>query len=207
MDSHTPLYFRRRGRHRRRATVRLSLLGAILGTVGMAPPLLAAQSDEPSAVVEALVFVYQDVRDNVVGAARRVPDDDYDFRPSRDVRTFGEMVAHIADTQYFFCSAGRGEANPNEPDHRAGVVAAESLEARLRAKADIVAAAEAAFAYCDPLYERASDQDITRPMTVAMTGQPRVRALLLGIYHMARHYGNMVTYMRELGLVPPSSGP
>jgi uncharacterized damage-inducible protein DinB len=183
------------------------LLAVTLGTVGQVPAPLAAQSDDPSAVVDALLFVYRDVRYNVLEAARRMPEVDYNFRPIPDVRSFGELVAHVADTQYFFCSSGLGEANPNEPDHRAGVVAAESLEARLRAKAEIIAAAEAALSYCDPLYERTSEQEMTRPMTLAMTGQPRVRALLLGIYHMARHYGNMVTYMRELGHVPPSTGP
>lgn len=194
------------GSHAPPLPVRTLVLAALLGPVGTAPPPLAAQSG-PSPVLDALLFVYRDVRSNILEAARRVPEADYAFRPSPDVRSFGELIAHVADTQYFFCSSGRDEANPNEPDHRAGVVTAESLEARLRGKGEIVAAAEAAFAYCDPLYERASDRDIARPMTLAMAGRPRVRALLLGIYHMARHYGNMVTYMRELGHVPPSSGP
>jgi uncharacterized damage-inducible protein DinB len=168
-------------------------------------PRLAAQSSE-DAVADAFRFVYRDVRSNVLEAARRVPEADFAYRATPDVRSFGELLAHVADTQYFFCSAGLGEANPNEPDHRAGVVAAESLEARLRSRAEIVAAAEAALAYCDALYENARDEDVGRLMELGMAGQPRVRAMLLGIYHMARHYGNMVTYMRELGHVPPSSG-
>jgi uncharacterized damage-inducible protein DinB len=181
------------------------VLAAVLAIVGTPSSPLAAQSGD-SPVVDALVFVYEDVRTDILEAAQRMPEAEYGFRPSPDVRSFGELVAHVADTQYFFCSAGLGEVNPNEPDHRPNVVAAVSLEARLRAKADIVAAAHAAFAYCDPLYEQTDDQALADEMTLAMAGQPRVRALLLGIYHMARHYGNMVTYMRASGHVPPGTG-
>lgn len=157
------------------------------------PGALAAQ--EPDVEVRALMGrLYGEARANVLASAHLVAAEDYDFRPTPEVRTFGQLVAHIADAQYFFCASALGIPNPNEPDHRPGVVAPESLEASLRGRDDIVAAAEAAFAFCDAGFARVSDGELA-------TRQP----LLLSLYHIAGHYGNMVTYLRLLGLIPPST--
>lgn len=183
---------------------------AVVGALGLALTLvagapLAAQTAAADPVSASLRTLWSDARDNLIAAARLVSEPHYEFRPAEEVRTFGALVAHVADSQYFFCSAGLDEPNPNEPNHRPNVVAPESLEATLDSKAEIVAALEASLAYCDPLYEGAGDDALHTLVTHGMPGQPRVRPLVLGLYHVARHYGNVVVYMRSLGYVPPSS--
>jgi uncharacterized damage-inducible protein DinB len=154
------------------------------------PAALTAQESD-AAIASRL---YNEARANVLASARLVSAENYAFRPTDEVRTFGQLVAHIADAQFFFCSSALGVPNPNEPDHRPGIVAPESLEATRRGKPEIVAAAEAAFAYCDDPFARMSDGELA-----ART------PLLLSLYHMASHYGNMVIYLRLLGHIPPST--
>jgi uncharacterized damage-inducible protein DinB len=142
----------------------------------------------------------------MLAAARLVAAEHYGYRPGPDVRSYGQLVAHVADAQYFFCATGQGVTNPNEPDHRPGVVAQESLEAQLGDKAAIVRAVEAAFEFCDPLFDGVADPMLDEPLTAAMQGRPKFLPLMLSLYHTAGHYGNMVTYLRQLGYTPPSSG-
>jgi hypothetical protein len=69
-----------------------------------------------------------------------------------------------------------------------------------------VAAVEAAFAFCDPVFDGVADPMLDDRLTAAMQGRPMFLPLMLSLYHAAGHYGNMVTYMRHLGYTPPSSG-
>jgi len=48
----------------------------------------------------------------VVGAAEKMPEENYSFKPTADVRTFGQLVGHVADANYMFCSQVSGQTNP-----------------------------------------------------------------------------------------------
>jgi len=184
---------------RRPGSVAVLLVGALAAVPAPAAP------PPPQPVSDALRALWADARSNLLAAARIVPEAEYGHRPRPGVRSFGELVAHVADAQYFFCAAARSEPNPNEPDHRPGVVKPGSLEATVHAKAALVEAAERVVAYCDPLYAEADDDALGEPLEAAMAGQPRIRPLLLGLYHLAGHYGNLTVYLRELGHLPPST--
>lgn len=154
------------------------------------------------AVVAGMEFFYRANRTNVLKAAEMIPAERYAFRPADTVRTVGQLFAHIADTQYFACAKVRGVPNPNEREHRPGVVANDGLEAHLHTKAEIVQALTASFTYCDETFSRATDARLAEtdgetPVSMFAT---------LAVYHTGEHYGNVVTYMRMIGLVPPSSG-
>ena len=150
------------------------------------------QSGPLSAEVKA---DYQTVRDYFIRAADEMPAADYGFKPSPDVRSFGQQVAHVADDQYNLCAPARGETR--NARYR-------EIELTLSAKADLVAALKAAFAYCDAAYEALSDSAGTAMVT---TGQHRTRFGMLNwnLWHTWEHYGNIVVYLRMKGLVPPSS--
>jgi uncharacterized damage-inducible protein DinB len=193
-----------------RAASPRSILPFLAVLVSLATPLGAQSANntgQASEVSDVIRTVYRDARQNMLAAARLVSPADYSYRPRPDVRSFGQLVAHVADAQYFFCAAGRGVANPNEPNHKPGVVAQESLEARLADKDEIVQALEAAFAFCDPVFDGVVDTMLDAPHTAAMQGRPMFQPLMLSLYHTAGHHGNMVTYLRQLGYTPPSSGP
>jgi uncharacterized damage-inducible protein DinB len=110
------------------------------------------------------------------------------------VRTYGALLGHIADAQYGLCgTAKEGKFQPR------------GVEKSARTKADLVKALNEAFAYCDSVY--AGLTDAAAAETVSLFGQQRTKLSVLdfNIAHTFEHYGNLVTYMRMNGVVPPSS--
>jgi len=139
-------------------------------------------------------FIYNIVKTNLVKAAEKMPDENYAFKPTPEVRSFGQLVGHVSDASYAFCSAALGEKNP-----------APGIEKSKTSKADLVQALNAAFAYCDKAYDGMTDAHAAE--TVKFFGGERAKLTVLAFNsaHNDEHYGNMVTYMRMKGLVPPSS--
>jgi len=158
-----------------------------------------AASAADNALSQSLQFLYGIARRNILAAAEEIPEADFAFQPTPTVRSFGQMVAHVADAQYLFCSSVKGEPNPNQTQ--------DNIEKTKTAKAELVEALRASFAYCDPLYDGLTDVGLGEE--IDFFSRPRAKALPLNlnIYHLSEHYGNMVTYMRLKGLVPPSSRP
>ena len=137
---------------------------------------------------------YRTVRDYFIRAAEKMPEADYPFRPSPDVRTFAQQVAHVADDQYNLCAPARGETRK---------AAYTAIESSLSKKAELLAALREAFAYCDAAYDALTDASGVDPSL----GHDRSRFSMLNwnLWHTWEHYGNVVVYLRMKGLVPPSS--
>lgn len=136
---------------------------------------------------------YDSVKMNVLKAAEKMPEDAYGFKPVDGVRTFGQLVGHVANAQYAMCSAGAGEAMPKMGNAE-----------KLATKDELVKALTAAEAYCDKVYASAKDSDVDM-VKMFGTEKPKLGWLFLNTAHLNEHYGNIVTYMRVKGLVPPSS--
>jgi uncharacterized damage-inducible protein DinB len=136
------------------------------------------------------------VKNYVVRSAEKMPEENYSFKPVPEVRSFGQILGHVADANYMFCSAVLGEKR--EP---AGV------EKTKTSKADLIAALKDSVSYCDKAYDGLTDA--TAAQMVKMFGRERTRLglLLMNAAHDWEHYGNLVTYLRIKGLVPPSSEP
>lgn len=151
-----------------------------------------AQSSPLSAEVKA---DYQAIRDYFIRAAEEMPEADYGFKPSPDVRTFGQQVAHVADDQYNLCAPAKGETRK---------AAYTEIENTLSTKAALVAALRAAFAYCDGAYDALTDASGAE---MVASGRRRTKFGMLNwnLWHTWEHYGNVVVYLRMKGLVPPSS--
>lgn len=134
---------------------------------------------------------YELVKNNIIKAADKMPAEQYAFKPTPEVRTFGGVVAHIADAQYLFCAQIKGEEKKSDVEHGP------------QTKAAIVEALKAAFAYCDGAYVGMTDVAIVQKAK----GGRRTNITLLSFNtaHNNEHYGNLVTYMRLKGIVPPSS--
>lgn len=158
---------------------------------------LAAQDAAAAAdpIVESVRVLYEQVKGNVIRAAEEMPEENYAFRPTPDVRTFGELVGHIANTQYAFCAAALDEENPS----------GEDIEEARTTKAELVEAVRAAFGYCDEVYGQMTDADALETVSSFGGGRTRLWVLTFNATHDNLHYGNIVTYMRLNGLVPPSS--
>jgi len=162
-----------------------------------------AQSTNP--LTGGARFHYRIIKDFVVRAAAKMPEADYTFRPTPEVRSFAQLIGHLADSNYRLCSVLAGE----NPQIDAGI------EKGKRTKADLAKALDESFAYCDAQYAAMTDAAGVPIVTFDAGGEgarvpvqmPRLTVLAFHTAHAFEHYGNVVTYMRLKGLVPPSSEP
>ena len=137
---------------------------------------------------------YGQIKDWVMRSAEKVPEEHYSFKPTEAVRSYGQIIGHVADVQYMFCSTVRGEKNPGL-----------KIEQTRKTKADLITALKEAFAYCDQAYETMTDATGVQMVKLGPTDIPKLSVLSVNIAHGALHYGNLVTYMRLKNIVPPSS--
>jgi hypothetical protein len=160
-----------------------------------ATPALAQTADPISQVIRQ---AWDDAKGNLKQSAELVPEGDLAFKPTEQVRTFGQILAHVAGANYVFCSAAKGEKSPFGEDH---------FEKTAKTKADISKAVNDSVAYCDGAYKALTDKTAGESVTMpfGMGSRPRVAALVGNTGHVQEHYGNLVTYFRIKGVVPPSS--
>jgi hypothetical protein len=123
-----------------------------------------------------------------------LPEALYSYKPTPDVRTFGELFGHIAGSQKMYCAMALGDKVPGEGD----------VEKAAKTKAALVAALKESNTYCEKAYTLQDDK-LKAPVDVFGETHPRLYALLANAAHNGEHYGNIVTYMRLNKLVPPSS--
>jgi uncharacterized damage-inducible protein DinB len=150
-------------------------------------------------------FNYRIIKSFVSRAADKMAEDHYSFRPTPDVRTFAGLVGHLADANYRLCSVAAGEQSPP----------IEGIEKSKSTKADLAQALAASFEYCDKVFGAMTDSAGTTVVKFSAGGEgarvpielPKLSVLAFHTQHAFEHYGNIVTYMRLKGLVPPSSEP
>jgi uncharacterized damage-inducible protein DinB len=147
---------------------------------------------------------YANDRNNIVRSAQKVPEDFYGLRPGpqTEVRTFGQIVGHLANFNYLWCSQAKGEKDPNEGNDFESVTS----------KAGLLKALNDAFSYCDGVYGTLTDATAREMVNIIQeNGRParvvRMSLLILNYGHNNEHYGNLVTYMRMKSIVPASSEP
>ena len=139
-------------------------------------------------------MAYGRVKDILLRSAQKMPEENYNFKPTDTVRSYGQILGHVADAQYMFCSIALGEKNPDL-----------KIEQTKTSKADLIAALNSAFAYCDKAYDGMTDASATQMVKLFGNDAPRLAALTVNNMHDLEHYGNLVTYMRMKNIVPPSS--
>ena len=158
--------------------------------------LSLAGSAAAQGAVSGVGLGYNIAKGNLIRAAEQMPEGDYGFQATKDVRTFGQLVGHVANANFMICATASGEANPNSAD----------IEKTMTAKADLVNALKDSFTFCDKAYQ-ITDAKGLEEMTLFGMKTNRVGALAFNAAHDMEHYGNIVTYMRLKGMVPPSSQP
>jgi hypothetical protein len=156
---------------------------------------LAAQS-APSGAVATSNEVWSSTINYIIKSAEQMPEALYSYKPTPEVRSFGQLIGHVAGSQYAYCSAALGDKPAGEGD----------IEKTKTSKADLVAAIKASTEYCKRAYliSDAAAQGSTKVFGYEAT---KLRALIGNASHDAEHYGNIVTYLRMNKMVPPSSQP
>ena len=185
----------------RRASIVLVLLGW-----GVLPAHSESGPGVGKALAAPLQFLHQFNQENLIAASKRMPEEKFAYRPApAPVRSFGEILAHVADANYLFCSAAAGKPDPIHKDLKLPVEAVprDALERRLHSKPEIVAALEASFQFCSGVFAELTDAGLAMP--VGGTFGTRATAVTLAVYHGGQHYGNVVSYMRAAGVDPPTA--
>jgi len=156
--------------------------------------LLSAQEAPANPLVTVSKMMYGIAKGDVMGSVDKIPDNLWSYQPTKDVRTVAQLFAHIADGQYEFCGVAAE-----------GHIVSKDIEKTVKTKAGIVAALKTAFEYCDAEYARMTDANAAEMGTFFNRNITKLGAMDFNIAHTMEHYGNLVTYMRLNGIVPPSS--
>lgn len=179
----------------------LSLVMALSAAAQTAPSGQSSQSQPAPPLSAWLLNYYMASRNNLAKSAEKMSEENYGMRPGpqQEVRTFGQILGHLTNSNFFFCSTAKGEKNPATMDYE-----------KAATKADLVKGLNDAFAYCDTVYKSQTDSSLTE--TVTTTGGNnrqvqfiRITRLIQNVAHNNEHYGNLVTYFRIKSIVPPSS--
>jgi uncharacterized damage-inducible protein DinB len=171
---------------------------SLLVAVAVSTGAFAAEPTNPLSA--ELVESYTIIKTNLLKMARKMPEDDYGFKPTPEIETFAQRVSHIARANLRTCAGSKGETR--------------SLDtASKTAKADVVAALQESFAYCDSVFQSLTDSSAQEMVSgrIGSPPAPEPRTRLSTVWNVVRHsnelYGYMAVYLRLKGVVPPSSSP
>jgi uncharacterized damage-inducible protein DinB len=174
--------------------MKLSLLPSLLLAAAVpacAPPATPASTD--GAVVASVTPRFNDLAGWLVSTVEQVPDSLYGYKPNPEVRSMSEILGHVANAHYLFCSAALGEEQPEHPDYE-----------KATDKNTLLTGMSESVAYCERAYQ-ISDGDALQTTQFFGSTMTRLAVLVWNATHDGEHYGNLVVYMRANGIVPPSS--
>jgi uncharacterized damage-inducible protein DinB len=171
----------------------LAFVFAVAGAVAVAQTPAQAPA-AGNAISGGSKMMFGIVSGFVTKSADKVSEEMYAFKPTPEVRSFGQIIGHVADDHYAICAAAMGEKPP-----------VEGIEKSKTTKADLVKALADSVAYCQKAYASLTDANAGEEMSFFNQKLARVSILDFNTAHDYEHYGNLVTYMRLKGIVPPSS--
>ena len=182
------------------------MLRGLLGSlcVLLIPISVAAQTTDAGfnealsgSMASVVKTMHATIRQNLAEAAQNMPAEEYSFKATPQVRSFAELVGHVVNANFFFCSQAKGEPPPSK----------ENFE-RVTDKAALVKGINDALKYCDDVYNGTTDANFNALITMAGPAKKqasRGSVLVFNTTHNNEHYGNMIVYMRLKGHVPPST--
>jgi uncharacterized damage-inducible protein DinB len=154
-----------------------------------------AQATGTDATIASVKGMYEGLKGYITKAAAMVPEDKYTYQPTKEVRTMGQLFGHIANANGMICNTAAGTTGAKAADAE-----------KLATKAEIQKALAASFAACDSAFQKITAANAHDPVTLFGQNHTRIGAMAFNNAHDFEHYGNIVTYMRINGMVPPSSG-
>ena len=164
----------------------LMMLAAACALAGSA----RAQTANP--LVAEAKQAYTAIKNNLMRMAEKMPEEHYAFKPTPEIRNFGQLVAHVADAQTRTCAAVKGEQKSANAGSQTS-------------KADLVAALTESFADCDSAFDSITDATANEMIKTGRGQRSKLGALIGNTTHSNEEYGYMAVYMRLKGVVPPSS--
>jgi uncharacterized damage-inducible protein DinB len=169
----------------------------VMTVLSLAGAPVTAQSMDAStnrASIDAVQTLWSEITGYILQVAEETDAADYAYRPTAEVRSIGELIGHVAGAQYMMCAAALGDPPRAE----------DAVEQSAQTKTALVKELRASTEYCGTAYAQSDNalQANTKLFGMEMT---RFHALAMNATHNGEHYGNLVTYLRLRGIVPPSS--
>ena len=169
-----------------------------VGTAALGAGSLAILSSSKLFAAEvALTPVVQNVwkqgREYIMDFAKAMPADKYGFKPTEEVFSFAGQLLHLADTNYWVFSTIKGEKPFRSED---------DSKAEGKTKEEVVKILEESFAYGDDVISGFTDASIVEEVG----GRRKLanwKRILFCAEHITHHRGQIVTYLRLNGIVPP----
>lgn len=159
------------------------------------PPLEQATPTPGNPTIGSVRGMMDLVKGWLTKAATQVPEEHYAFKPTPEVRSMGEIFAHIADANFGICGMASGQTPP-----MTGIAKTK------KTKAELSEALTASFTFCESAFNGMTDARAQEVIKFFIPGtHTRLGVLAFNAAHDFEHYGNIVTYMRLKGMVPPSS--
>src|SRR5580704_7909388 len=143
----------------------------------------------PNPLTATISIFRSNMQDKIMKSAGAMPESKYGYKPTKDVRSFAEILNHVGDISYILCSNVKGEAPPATASGKGS-------------KTEIIAYLKGAFDYCDGVYSGFTDAHLNDPADFFGVKTNKMFILTQVANHDALHYGNLVTYLRLNGLLP-----
>src|SRR4051812_36831280 len=151
----------------------------------------------PVGTAVAIQRGYAQLKNNITASAIKMPDADYFFKPTGDIRAYGQLWGHVADAQFGQCSGAKGVANPRQ---------GQPTFELLTTKADVQKAVADSFAFCDDAFASLTEAGAQEMISNGRGGQQTRAAALIGVLqHGSEMYGIGTVYLRLKGQVPPTT--
>jgi uncharacterized damage-inducible protein DinB len=180
----------------RKAVLLLCLVCAPLSAAAQTTDAGFNEALSPS-MASVVKNMHATIRQNLAEAAQSMPAEEYSFKVTPQVRSFAELIGHVVNANFFFCSQAKAEPPPSK----------ENFE-KVADKAALVKGINDALKYCDDVYSATTDANFSSLITMAGAAKKqasRGSVLVFNNAHNNEHYGNIVVYMRLKGHVPPST--
>ncbi len=145
------------------------------------------------ATVASVVPLWERMKSLYLKSVEHLPEAKLGYKPTPEVRSFGQIVGHVINDHYIFCSAALGEKDPNSADFE-----------KTTTRDGLIKALKDSYAYCDRAYAM-SGAKVLEEVTFFGDKGSRLWVLNFNVAHDSEHYGNLVVYFRLNGMVPPSS--
>ena len=143
----------------------------------------------PNPLTKTISIFRSNMQDKIMKSAEAMPESKYSYQPTKEVRSFAEILTHVAEISYILCSNAKGEVRPDTDTAKSS-------------KAAIIAYLKGSFDYCDGVYSGFSDAHLNDRADFWGHRTNKMFILTQVANHDALHYGNLVTYLRLNGLVP-----
>jgi len=186
----------------RRDHMKNALLSLLMGVLCLGSTTGAQQTRQRSrTVADSINYIWKTVERDITTLAEAMPDNAWSFRPRsgafEGVRTFAEQIKHVACSNFAFADQTLGETPP-EHCEAGGPNPAKT-------KSELMKYLRDSFRKMDEAISRTNDKNMLQPVETSYAGDNRLATLIVAVWHISDHYGQLVEYLRLNDIVPPAS--